>query len=162
MIKELVINKDMAVAAMNRLEKACEAPEQASAADAVIFEAWFGPLIDRLAAARKTAKIKAEETMISDAKADLGVDPADDVIFIGAHGARAALGVKETSHIEKSGLVSLFEKNPSAVPAAAKTESLLPAAALKKLAAAGIIDQSLVYETKKDGVKVVFRKEAKK
>lgn len=162
MIKELNLTKDMAVAAMNRLEKACEAPDQASAADAVIFEAWFGPLVDRLAAARKTAKAKAEETKISEVKAALGLDAGDEVIFVGAHGDRAALGVKQTTHLEKGGLVSLFERDPAAVPSAAKTEALLPAAALKKLAAAGIIDKSLVYEVKKDGVKLVFKKEAKK
>lgn len=159
-MKELVLNKDMAAAAMDRLlaaEKA-KAPEQVSAADAIIFEAWYGPIADLLARARKVAKPKMADTTISDAKSELGVDPADEIVFVGARGDRATLGVKPSTHIEKSGLESLFEKDPGAVPSEAKTESLLPAVALKKLAAAGVIDHSLVYEIKKDGIQVVFSK----
>lgn len=164
MIKELTLDKNMAVSAMNRLLVAAEAksPEMVSTKDAIIFEAWYGPLIDLLTKARKMSKPKMVDTTISDAKTEFGVSQSDDIIFVGAHGNKEPLGSKQTTHIEKSGLESLFERDPAAVPAAAKTESLLPAVALKKLAAAGVIDQSLVYETKKDGVTIVFPKEAKK
>lgn len=163
MKKELILDKNMAVSAMNRLlaaEKA-KSPEMATAKDALIFEAWYGPLVDLLAKARKISKTKMADTAIFDAKTEFGVDQADEIVFVGAHGDKGVLGVKPSTHIEKSGLESLFERDPSAVPAAAKTEALLPAVALKKLAAAGVIDKSLVYEIKKDGVTVVFPKEAK-